>query len=167
MAELASAADLNSADPLETLEIFAKRADMDVQRVDETELHVTLSSPWRDVGIWFGWRIEAQVLQIGAPLELRIAESQEAELLKLLALVNERLWFGHFDRGDEETGIIYRNTAILPVGGALDDCQAEIILRGALDAFERFYPAFNFVIWGQMSAEAALEAAISETMGRA
>ncbi|MEM9233278.1 MAG: YbjN domain-containing protein [Pseudomonadota bacterium] len=154
-------------DPLETLEGFAKRADMDAQRIDETELHINLTGSWRDVGIWFAWRTEAQVLQIGAPLEMRVPKDRAAEIYKLLALVNERLWFGHFDIGDQEGGIVYRNSAVLPLGQSIDDCQAEILLRGAMDAFERFYPAFNFAIWGGMSAETALDSAVAETVGSA
>lgn len=159
--------DFTAIDPLETLEGFARRADMDAQRIDETELHVNLNGTWRDVGIWFAWRTEAQVLQIGAPLEMRVPKAREAEIFKLLAMVNERLWFGHFDIGDQEGGIVYRNSAVLPLGQSIDDCQAEILLRGAMDAFERFYPAFNFAIWGNLSAEDALEAAVSETAGTA
>lgn len=168
MAHFAISTDeLTAIDPLETLEGFARRADMDTHRIDDHELHVNLNGSWRDVGIWFAWRTEAQVLQIGAPLEMRVPKSREAEVYKLLALVNERLWFGHFDIGDKEGGIVYRNSAVLPIGSAIDDCQAEILLRGALDAFERFYPAFNFAIWGNMTAEASLDAAVAETVGSA
>ncbi|WP_158548394.1 YbjN domain-containing protein [Parvularcula marina] len=159
--------EFTAIDPLETLEVFARRADMDAQRIDETELHVNLNGSWRDVGIWFAWRTEAQVLQIGAPLEMRVPKARAAEVYKLLALVNERLWFGHFDLNVEEGGIVYRNSAVLPVGQSIDDCQAEILLRGAMDAFERFYPAFNFAIWGGMAAEEALDAAVSDTAGTA
>lgn len=159
--------EFDHVDPLETLEGFARRADMEAQRVDDTELHINLTGSWRDVGIWFAWRTEAQVLQIGAPLEMRVPKAKEADVYKLLARINERLWFGHFDLADGETGIVYRNSAVLPLGQMIDECQAEILLRGAMDAFERFYPAFNFVIWGGMSADAALEAAVSETAGTA
>lgn len=168
MAQFAIATEeLTHIDPLDTLEGFARRAEMDAHRIDDTELHINLTGSWRDVGIWFSWRTEAQVLQIGAPLEMRVPKAMETEVFKLLALVNERLWFGHFDMGDKDSGIVYRNSAVLPLGQAIDDCQAEILLRGAMDAFERFYPAFNFVIWGNMSAEAALDGAIAETVGSA
>lgn len=168
MAEFATITDeYEQVDPLDTLEVFARRADMDAQRIDDTELHVNLNGSWRDVGIWFAWRTEAQVLQIGAPLEMRVPKAREADIFKLLALVNERLWFGHFDIAYGDTGIVYRNSAVLPLGQGIDDCQAEILLRGAMDAFERFYPAFNFVVWGGMSPEAALDAAVAETVGNA
>lgn len=167
MAELMAADEFLSVDPLDTLESLARRSDMEAQRIDETELHLNLTGTWRDIGIWFAWRAEAQVLQIGAPLEMRVPPHREAEVLRLLAQVNERLWLGHFDLWEDDRGIIYRNGAVLPAGQALDDSQADILVRGALDAFERFYPAFNFVVWGDRTAEAALAGAISETVGSA
>jgi hypothetical protein len=167
MMDVATSQDFGAYDPLETVELLARRSDMDAQRVDEHELHVSLNGSWRDIGIWFAWRADAQVLQIGAPLEMRVPKQVEAEVLKLLAIVNERLWFGHFDMWDQERGLIYRNGAVLPAGQGLDETQAEILLRGALDAFERFYPAFNFVVWGGKTAQEALDGAIAETAGNA
>lgn len=154
-------------DPLDTVEHLARRAEMDAHRIDDTELHISLTGSWRDVSVWFAWRAEAQVLQIGAPLELRVTKDREAEILKLLPLVNEQLWFGHFDLWDTDRGLIYRHGAVLPEGQALDESQAEILLRATLDAFERFYPAFNFVLWGGKTAEEAIQASILETVGTA
>ena len=154
-------------DPLETLEILARRADLDAQRVDDNELHIGLTATWRDVGVWFAWRSEAQVLQIGAPLEMRVTPDCEAEVMRLLALANEQLWLGHFDLWGQDRGLIYRHGAVLSDGQTLDETQAEILLRGVAEAFERFYPAFNYVVWGGKTAEEALEAAIYQTVGNA
>ncbi|ADM09799.1 hypothetical protein PB2503_08719 [Parvularcula bermudensis HTCC2503] len=166
MSEFAIAEDPMSADPLDTVEIFCRRADMDAERIDDTELHISLSGSWREVGIWFGWRMDAQMLQIGAPLELKVPEARRDEVCRLLTLVNERLWLGHFDL-DGEIGLIYRNTTVLPIAQGLDDCQAEILVRAALDAFDRFFPAFNFVVWGGETADKAFSSAICETAGNA
>lgn len=155
------------ADPLEVVESFARRSDMEAQRIDDHELHVNLTGSWRDVGIWFGWRMDTMVMQIGAPLEMRVPNPKLPEVLRLLAMVNEQLVLGHFDLGHEEQGLLYRNSAVLPLGEGLDDSQAEILVRGAMDAFERYYPAFNFVIWGNKSADEALGALMLETVGTA
>ncbi|WOI54635.1 YbjN domain-containing protein [Parvularcula sp. LCG005] len=155
------------SDPLDTLEIMARRADMDTQRVDENELHINLTGSWRDVGIWVSWRAEAQVLQIAAPLEMRVPAARELEVLRLIVAVNERLWLGHFDLIEHERNVVYRNGAVLPEGQGMEDGQADIVLRAALDAFERFYPAFNYVVWGEKTASEALEAAICEVAGSA
>lgn len=159
--------DFVQHDPLETFEYTARRSDMEAERVDDTELHVSLSGSWREVVIWFAWRIEAQVVQVATPLEMRVPKARAAEVHRLLSMINERLWLGHFDIWQEDGSIVYRNAVVLPEGQALESSQAEIVIRGALDAFERFYPAFNYVVWGDKTSEEALEAAICETAGRA
>ncbi|MEO1042744.1 MAG: YbjN domain-containing protein [Pseudomonadota bacterium] len=155
------------ADPIETIEYVAHAADIDAQRVDDNEVHVSLSGSWRDIALWFSWRAEAQVLQIGAPLEMKVPPSRKDDVLRLLALVNERLWIGHFDLWCEDGGIIYRNGAVLSEGQGMSPGQAEILLRGAMEAFEHYYPAFNYVIWGGKSAQEALDSCMLETVGNA
>ena len=158
---------LDTSCPLDTIERVALGSSLDAQRVDATELHVTLQGVWRDVSVWFAWREEAQVLQIGAPLEIKVPAGRQAEVNALLARVNERLWLGHFDHWERDYGLIYRNGAVLPEGQSVDPSQAEILLRGAAEAFDKFYPAFNYVIWAGKSADEALEACVLEPIGSA
>ncbi|MBB4659751.1 YbjN domain-containing protein [Parvularcula dongshanensis] len=159
--------ELEAIGPLDTIERLALTSDLDAQRVDATELHVNITGLWRDVAVWFAWREEAQVLQIGAPLEIKVPAAKRAEVCALLALVNERLWLGHFDLWESGGGLIYRNGAVLPAGQSMDPSQAEILLRGAVEAFEKFYPAFNYVMWGGKTAAEAIEACVLETVGNA
>ncbi|MEM0930509.1 MAG: YbjN domain-containing protein [Pseudomonadota bacterium] len=153
--------------PIEMIEQLAHSAELDAQRVDDTEVHVSLSGSWRDISLWFSWRADAQVLQIGAPLEMKVPMLRKDDVLRLLALVNERLWIGHFDLWCEDGGIIYRNGAVLSEDQAMSPSQAEILLRGAMEAFEQYYPAFNYVIWGGKNAQDALDACVLEPAGTA
>lgn len=155
------------ADPIDLIEEMAQASDLEAQRVDDDEVHVCLTGSWRDISMWFAWREEAQVLQIGAPLELKVPNERSVEVHKLLALVNERLWIGHFDLWGDEGGLIYRNGAVLAEGQGMAPGQAEILLRGAMEAFDRYYPAFNYVIWGGKTARDAMAACILEPMGSA
>jgi hypothetical protein len=154
-------------DPIDMIESLARASDMEAQRVDETEVHISLAGSWRDISLFFAWREEAQVLQIGAPLEIRVPPARKTEVLKLIALINERLWLGHFDLWAEDNGIVYRNGAVLCEEQGMTPRQAETILRGAMDAFEQFYPAFNYVVWAGQSAEDALAGTMLEPMGSA
>jgi hypothetical protein len=42
-----------------------------------------------------------------------------------------------------------------------------VLLSNALDACERYYPAFQFVVWAGEGAGEALEAAMFDTAGHA
>lgn len=167
MVALYSETDSQLNDPLDVIETVATQCEMNSERVDATELHVNIGGAWRDMAVWFAWREDMRVLQLGAPLELKVPETKMDEICRLLARVNERVWIGHFDLWSDDNGIVYRNGAVLSEMAEFDEVQAEILIRGASEAFERFYPAFNYVIWGGKSAEEALEACLFEVQGNA
>ncbi len=154
-------------DPLEALESVADDLALSVERVDADELHLAIPGMWRDAGFWFTWRPELSTLQMGAPLDLKAPKARLADVARLVAMVNERLWIGHFDLWSDDNSIVFRNAAVLPANGALDRGQAECLIRGAREAIDRFLPAFNFLIWGGKSPEEALEASLFETAGNA
>ena len=45
--------------------------------------------------------------------------------------------------------------------------QAQILVETAIDECERFYPVFQFVLWGDKSPRAALDAAMVDAAGEA
>jgi hypothetical protein len=154
-------------DPLEALEAVADDLALSVERVDDDELHVAMPGLWRDAGFWFTWRAELSTLQMGAPLDLKAPKGRINEVARLVAMINERLWIGHFDLWSEDNSIVFRNAAVLPADGRLDAGQAEILIKGAREAIDRFLPAFNYLIWGGKSPEEALDASMFETAGNA
>ncbi|MEM9170200.1 MAG: YbjN domain-containing protein [Pseudomonadota bacterium] len=157
----------SDADPLDALETVAGALELDSERVDDGELHLALPGLWRDAGLWFTWRAELSTMQLGAPLDLKAPSDRHGDICRLAALVNERLWIGHFDVWSEDSSIVYRNAIVLPEDGALDAAQAQILIRGAKEAIDRFFPAFNYVIWGGRKPEDAIEASLFETVGTA
>ena len=155
------------ADPLEALEAVAGALELEIERVDEAELHLSMPGVWRDAGLWFTWRPEVSTLQMGAPLDLKVPDNLMMHAARLVALINERLWLGHFDLWSEDQNIVFRNAMVLPQDGGIDDVQAQLLIRGASEAIDRFFPAFNYLIWGGKSPEEALEASLFETAGSA
>ncbi|HBK90121.1 MAG TPA: hypothetical protein DDZ68_00475 [Parvularcula sp.] len=154
-------------DPLEALEAVADELALSVERVDAEELHVAIPGLWRDAGFWFTWRPELSTLQMGAPLDLKAPAGRLGDMARLVAMVNERLWIGHFDLWSDDSSIVFRNAAVLPADGRLDIAQAEILIKGAREAIDRFLPAFNYLIWGGKTPQEALEASMFETAGNA
>jgi len=154
-------------DPLDALEAVAGLLELDAERVDDGELHLAMPGAWRDAGVWFTWRPELATIQMGAPLDIKVPVERVAGASRLLALINERLWIGHFDLWSDELTIVYRNAVIVPDEGALDAGQAQLLIRGAGEAIDRFFPAFNYFLWGGKTPEEALEASLFETVGNA
>ncbi|MEZ5895745.1 MAG: YbjN domain-containing protein [Parvularculaceae bacterium] len=155
------------ADPLDALESVADDLALSVERVDVAELHLAIPGMWRDAGFWFTWRPELSTLQMGAPLDIKAPENRLGEAARLVALVNEQLWIGHFDLWSDDFSIVFRHSVILPSSGELEHSQAQLLIRGAREAIDRFLPAFNYFIWGGRSPEEALEGCLFETAGNA
>jgi hypothetical protein len=44
---------------------------------------------------------------------------------------------------------------------------AEVLVESAIDECERFYPVFQFVLWGGKTPREAIAAALIETQGEA
>jgi hypothetical protein len=86
---------------------------------------------------------------------------------QLVAMVNEQMWVGHFDFWAQDNLLMYRHALVLAGGMAASGRQCEVLLSTALESCERYFPAFQYVLWAGRSAREALDAAMFETAGRA
>lgn len=113
------------------------------------------------------WRAEDQVLQILCLPDVRIAADKRAATYELVALVNEQMWLGHFDIWSNGGVLLYRNGTMLGDEGLLSLAQAQALVEIAVDECDRFYPAFQFLLWGGKSPQDALDAAMVDAAGEA
>jgi len=69
----------------------------------------------------------------------------------------------------EVNATFYRHSTILDTRGdeGLSLEQAEAIAEAAVEECERFYPVFQFVLWGGKSPGEAIAAALIDTHGEA
>ena len=98
---------------------------------------------------------------------MKIQATKRSHVHELLALVNELMWFGHFGLWTEEGVPMFRHAVLLRGLGGASMEQIENLVDIALSECERFYPAFQFVIWGGKSASNAIPAALLDTVGEA
>ena len=108
-----------------------------------------------------------EALHLACAFDFKIGERPKNEIMRLLALVNEQLWLGHFDLWQAEGVIMYRNALLLTEGMEAGTGQLEAMLAAAVEACERYYQAFQFVIWAGKTPEDALAAVLFETHGEA
>ena len=110
---------------------------------------------------------EVEALHLACAFDLKVTEPRKTEVLRLLALVNEQLWMGHFDLWHKENVIMFRQSLLLSGGAEASSAQIEGMLTNALENCERFYQAFQFVVWAGHSATEAMNSALFETAGEA
>ena len=82
-------------------------------------------------------------------------------------MANERLWLGHFDLSAEDNSPAFRHAVLLRGVMAASAEQVEDLVDIALSECERFYPAFQLVLWGGKKPAEAMAAAMIDPVGEA
>jgi hypothetical protein len=100
-------------------------------------------------------------------LDLRVPKHRRGSVNELLALANGRLWLGHFDLCLDEDMPMFRHTVPLRGARGASVEQLEDLVDVALNECERYYPAFQYVIWGGKDPGDAVAAACLDPMGEA
>jgi hypothetical protein len=152
---------------LDLVEELVSANDWTFQRANAEELVAAVSGNWCDYRLYFGWVEEVGAMQFSVLYDMRVPQPGRAAVYPLLALINERLLVGHFDLAGETGSPTFRHAMLLR--GALQASveQLEDLVDIAISECERFFPAFQLVLWGGKSAHEALEAALLETVGEA
>lgn len=159
--------------PIDTLEHYFASHNWTFEREGDEEIVTTVKGSWSDYELRALWREEDRVLQFIALTGINATAAREAEtranLFETLALVNEQLWIGHFEKWSADGAILFRHAVLLdgPEDAALSLPQAHALVDAAIDECERYYPVFQFVLWGGKSPRDALTAAMVETEGEA
>ena len=90
-------------------------------------------------------------------------------MYETLGLINEQLWIGHFELWSGNGSLLFRHATLLDglEDGGISLEQAESLIDAAMGELDRFYPVFQFVLWGGKSPAEAISAAMVETRGEA
>ena len=135
--------------------------------VSDDEISGEVQGSWATYQIRGIWRSEDHVLQLLCLPDIRVPDDKRAAMFELLALINEQLWLGHFDIWSNGGVLLYRHGLMLGDEGLLSLTQAQIAVEAAVEECDRFYPAFQFILWGDKSPKEALEAALVDAAGEA
>ncbi|HLH96838.1 MAG TPA: YbjN domain-containing protein [Xanthobacteraceae bacterium] len=153
--------------PLEVVERVASSNDWSFERAGEDEITILVRGKWADYQVSFTWMFDIEALHLACAFELKVPERSCATVQQLISLINEQMWVGHFDLWTQDGIVMYRHALVLAGGVEASGRQCEALLATALEASERYFPAFQFVVWAGKSAREALDAAMFETAGEA
>jgi hypothetical protein len=154
-------------DPLDVVEHVLTAENLPFDRTDDGDLAFSLAGDWKDYELWFAWRPEGDCLQLCCSLDLRTRKSRRAHAYELVSLVNQRVWLGHFEVWAEEGEIVFRHSLAVRQGERPTLAQAASMIDAAIEAADRYYPAFDFMIRGSKKPQEAIEACMFETIGTA
>jgi len=153
--------------PLEVVEHLGTSQLWDFERASDDALSVVVQGKSANYRVLFTWIYDIEALHLACSFKLEDPERSNAEIEHLIPMINSQLWVGHFEFWPTERLVLFRHTLLLSGGAHPSHRQCEVLLSAALDACERYYSAFEFVVSSGAAAREALEAAMFETAGEA
>jgi hypothetical protein len=155
------------SNPLDVVERIASVNDWAFERSGDDEINLVIKGKWNDYQVSFTWMGELEALHLACAFDIKVAERRRAEVQQLIAHMNEQMWIGHFDLWSDDGLVMFRHALVLTGGIEATDDQCKAVLGTAIDTCERYFPAFQFVLWAGKSAREAMDAAMFETSGEA
>lgn len=155
-------------DPMDTVEaVIASDDRFNAERGEDGDVHFTFKAAWGETAGYFSHRRELPALLFTLGFEIQAPKSRLTEAQRLAARINENLWLGHFDVWSDDGTIIFRHAMPMIGRDEISVGEVQAMLAAALDAAERFQPAFSFLVLAGLNAEEAAETALFETVGEA
>jgi hypothetical protein len=156
-----------TGNPLDVMEQIVTANDWEFDRRNDAEMAAEAPGKWCDYGLFFSWSSEISAMHFTCTFDLKVPERRRASLYELLAQANERLWIGHFGMESEDGMPVFRHSVLLRGAPGASAESLEDMVDIAITECERFFPAFQLVLWGGKPAAEALQAAMLDCVGEA
>ncbi len=158
----------STPNPLDLIEQVFISNGWTFERASEEEITAAIGGEWAEYHLRFYWREEGNILQTACVFDTKVPNAKKGQIYETLALINERIWLGHFESWIEDGVLLFRHASVLEeyqYGASLN--LIETLIETALVECERYYPVFQFVIWAGKNPKEAIETAMLETVGEA
>jgi hypothetical protein len=156
-----------SKNPLDVMEQIVAANEWLFDRRSDSEMAAEAPGKWCDYGLYFAWSPEISAMHFTCTFDLKVPEAKRSALYELFARANEKLWIGHFGLDSDEGMPLFRHSVLLRGAPGASAESLEDMIDIAITECERFFPAFQFVLWGGKTPKDALDAAMLECAGEA
>jgi hypothetical protein len=167
MANLSVQHQTTNSNPLDTVELLVESNEWAFDRNSDDEIAFQVPGNWCSYSLFFAWNEDVGAVHFSCAFDMRVPNERWHLVHELLAMVNEKLWMGHFGVWTDEGLPMFRHA--MPMRGTQGPTlgQIEDLVDVAVSECDRFYPTFQHVVWGGNTATEAIAAAMIETMGEA
>lgn len=159
--------DSEELHPIDIVETLAEERAWDFDRIAEDQIAMAIDGSWRTYSVTLAWSPREEALRLICAFELAPPARRLAAMHTAMGLANDICWSGAFVLWREQKLMGYRYSLNLAGGAHATGAQIQDMVRNAVSACERFYPAFQLVAWGGEKPERALQVAMAEAYGRA
>lgn len=153
--------------PLDIVEQLAEDNDWTFDRREDDEIAVIVPGSWCDYNLCFAWNEEVGAIHFSCAFDVRVPPERKLFVFELLALINEKMWMGHFGLFVDNSIPMFRHA--MPMRGTKGPTREQIedLVDIAILECERFFPTFQYVAWGGLTAKEAVTTTMIETEGNA
>ena len=156
-----------SLNPIDIIEDLIHSKKWTFSRSDDYELVADIASKWCQYRLYFTWSEQIKAISFTITFDLIFPNNKAKKAHKLLALINERLWIGHFDITSKNGIPAYRHTVLPFAENEILHLQLESLVDIAIYECEKYYPAFQLVLFEDTDPIQALKVSTLDTIGQA
>ena len=158
---------LNSQNPIDYVEDIIHSKKWSFSRAADDELVADISSQWCQYRLYFAWSEQIKAINFTITFDLKFPFSSLRAIHELLALINEKLWIGHFDITSKNGIPAFRHTLLVSQKNEILYNQLEELVDIAIYECEKYYPAFQLILFDEYQPQNALELCLFEPLGEA
>jgi len=157
----------NSINPIDLLEDMVLSYNWPYNRTDKNTLFAEAKGNWCNYHLTLAWSQDRKLLQYSWTYNIKITFEKYTLVYPLINKINLNMPAGHIEFWEDEGVIMYRNSEKTKELKSFDIEEIDFILTSCLIECDKYYPAFQFVLWGNKSPDQALEASLLDTQGEA
>jgi len=153
--------------PIDIVETLAEHHEWDFDRVGDDQIAMAVEGQWRTYSITLAWSPADETLRLICTFDMDPPKDRLGALYETLNATNDRCWAGAFTYWQDQKLMVWRYGLVLAGEQSASAEQIDTMIRAAVLSAERFYPAFQLVVWGDESPTSAMDVAMTEAYGRA
>ena len=153
--------------PIDIVEHLAEHHEWEFDRIEENQIAMAVQGQWRTYSITLAWSGFDETLRLICSFEMEPPTEKLKDLYETLNVANDRCWTGAFTFWEDQKLMVYRYGLVLAGGQIATAEQIDTMISSSVLAAEKYYPAFQLVIYDNQSPDRAMQVAIAEAYGHA
>ena len=153
--------------PIDIVEDVIHSRKWNFSRAAEHELVAELASNLCQYRLYFSWSKQIRAINFTVTFDLKFPKTKSGQIYELLSRINEKLWIGHFDVTTKNGIPAFRHTVLEPDENEILYNQLEDLVDIAVYECEKYYPAFQLILFEDSLPQDALNLCVMDTLGKA
>ena len=153
--------------PIDIIEDVIHSKKWAFSRAANHELVAEITTESCQYRLYFSWSEQIKAINFTVTFDFKIPKSKSKNVYELLARINEKLWIGHFDITSKNGILAYRHTIFESHENEMFYNQLEDLVDIAIYECEKYYPAFQLLLFDESCPHEALEFCEIDVIGRA